>query len=262
MESEKINLHYITSGSKDLVKITFKNIEKCHSTKLIESEFTGEGLYKIKLQDFGENIMELSWIYVKDNLKRGIKCCIRGCWALYDGDQWDPMFNGNPFLNNPPINIVVDQPFRQQHANPGWGSYLIIAFFKEINGVQTYATPKDGWEIVMQSTAVHYSKNNPIHLINGSVDHVIGYDGRIHVVADYINRDSLVFTCPFCWSRYKKDGFPTKNAKKGVRHEHQPGPDSNNRIVYRTPHCHHGLYTDYIPDFEFAIWVTNKTVRC
>ena len=39
-------------------------------------------------------------------------------------------------------------------------------------------------------------------------------DGYMYVEASEINNRLIKFKCPFCWSRYKKDGNPYKKAKR------------------------------------------------
>lgn len=81
--------------------------------------------------------------------------------------------------------------------------------------------------------------------------------GYIHVIAEEIDNLDIKFTCPFCYTRYKKDGTPTKNAKNSI-HTHGSGNNFNNRVEYRTPHCG-GANSN--PDYEFAIHITNNTKK-
>ena len=53
-------------------------------------------------------------------------------------------------------------------------------------------------------------------------NYYIDNNNIVHIVADYVSRKELNFTCPFCWSRYKKDGTPTKTAKKITHYQRAP----------------------------------------
>lgn len=76
----------------------------------------------------------------------------------------------------------------------------------------------------------------------------------VHIVADYVSRKELNFTCPFCWSRYKKDGTPTKTAKK-ITHYHGSFT-TDNRSYRKFPHC-----DPKRNDKPFEIYVTNNTTK-
>ena len=56
------------------------------------------------------------------------------------------------------------------------------------------------------------------------------------VHCETIDNIHLTFTCPFCWSSYKKDGTPKKTAKP-VIHRHGSNGNFTNRTEHRIPHC-------------------------
>tara|TARA_Y100001937_G_scaffold13635_1_gene18026 strand:- start:505 stop:759 length:255 start_codon:yes stop_codon:yes gene_type:complete len=76
------------------------------------------------------------------------------------------------------------------------------------------------------------------------------------VEADVVTPTQITFECPYCWSKYKKNGDPYKTAKR-VRHIHGNDTHSNeNRTTTRTPHCLR------IGEFnEFLIEITENTIR-
>jgi len=77
------------------------------------------------------------------------------------------------------------------------------------------------------------------------------------VEANVITPKQIYFECPFCWSKYKKNGEPYKNAKR-LRHIHgNECHTSENRVTTRTPHCIHRNELDG----EFIINITENTVR-
>lgn len=77
----------------------------------------------------------------------------------------------------------------------------------------------------------------------------------INVVADIINKNHIIFTCPFCFSRYKKNGEPYRTATR-IRHIHGSSGDLSNRIEHRTAHC-----DKKINNRDFNIHITDDTVR-
>jgi len=75
------------------------------------------------------------------------------------------------------------------------------------------------------------------------------------IEAKMITPDHITFECPFCWSKYKQNGEPYKTAK---HHLHTHGNDtstSENRITYRSSHCHRPEYDEVI------INITDNTIR-
>ena len=77
------------------------------------------------------------------------------------------------------------------------------------------------------------------------------------VEANVITPKQIYFECPFCWSKYKKNGEPYKKAKR-LRHIHgNECHSSENRVTTRTPHCIHRNELDG----EFIINITENTVR-
>jgi hypothetical protein len=60
----------------------------------------------------------------------------------------------------------------------------------------------------------------------------------IEVRASYVSENTFGFECPFCWSKYKKNGAPCANAKR-IIHTHGTGGSIQRAIGknYREPHC-------------------------
>ena len=77
----------------------------------------------------------------------------------------------------------------------------------------------------------------------------------IEVHCDSIDYEHLYITCPFCYSRYNKDGTPSKNAKRVV-HIHKSNEDFSNRIEQRIPHC-----PTKKRNYIFNIVIDDKTER-
>lgn len=77
------------------------------------------------------------------------------------------------------------------------------------------------------------------------------------VEADVITPEHISFECPFCWSKYKKNGEPYKTAKR-LRHIHgNELRTSENRVITRSPHC---IRPNEL-NGQFIINITEKTVR-
>ncbi len=76
----------------------------------------------------------------------------------------------------------------------------------------------------------------------------------IYVIADRIDVDAVVFKCPFCWSKFKKDGKPYKNAKR-VEHFHGSERSTIRRETKRVPHCLAAAKNNR----EFLIAITEAT---
>ncbi len=75
-----------------------------------------------------------------------------------------------------------------------------------------------------------------------------------YVIADRISVDEVVFKCPVCWSKYKKNGQPYKNAKR-VEHFHGSERNTIRRETKRVPHC-----LDEAKNYrEFLIAITEET---
>ena len=73
------------------------------------------------------------------------------------------------------------------------------------------------------------------------------------VYAKSINRTQFYFECPFCWTKYKKNGEPSKNAKK-VIHCHGSNNELHNRKEHRSSHCptrYRGSFNIIIDDNTF-----------
>ena len=75
------------------------------------------------------------------------------------------------------------------------------------------------------------------------------------VFAKSVDKVHIRFECPFCWSKYKKNGEPTKNAKK-VIHLHGSCGELHNRIEHRGAHCINNKYNG-----SFNIIINDDTAR-
>ena len=75
----------------------------------------------------------------------------------------------------------------------------------------------------------------------------------VDVEAKTINDKTFTFECPFCWSKYKKNGDPYKTAKR-VTHIHGSNGDKSNRVEHRFGHC---VYKRT----DFNIHITDNTQR-
>lgn len=54
--------------------------------------------------------------------------------------------------------------------------------------------------------------------------------------ADWISKKQFAYTCPYCWTKVKKDGKPYKNARN-IQHIHGSCGDLSNRTESRSSHC-------------------------
>lgn len=83
-------------------------------------------------------------------------------------------------------------------------------------------------------------------------------DKHIVVIAKSIDRIHIKFDCPFCWSRYKRNGMPYATARRKV---HQHGSNGNliNRVETRGAHCDPLKFP--IDMLGFSIHVTDETIR-
>lgn len=59
---------------------------------------------------------------------------------------------------------------------------------------------------------------------------------NIEVHAHTITKEHFYYTCPFCWTKYKKNGEPSERGKQGT-HFHGTGEDLSNRRTHRSTHC-------------------------
>lgn len=86
-------------------------------------------------------------------------------------------------------------------------------------------------------------------------EYILDQNRECHIVAKSVDRKYLIFDCPFCLNKYKKDGTPFKNAK---RVEHIHGAEGfHNYSIGKAPHCSvFPKKCDY-----FIIYVTDKTQR-
>ena len=72
-------------------------------------------------------------------------------------------------------------------------------------------------------------------------------------IAKEINDKTFRYRCNKCYSRYKKNGEPCKNAYL-VSHTHGSNGDLSNRIEHRTSHCCGGSR-------EIEIIINDDTIR-
>lgn len=56
------------------------------------------------------------------------------------------------------------------------------------------------------------------------------------VIAHKIDKIHIYYECPYCWSKYKKNGQPSSKAKR-IIHSHGSCNDFSNRIENRISHC-------------------------
>ena len=64
---------------------------------------------------------------------------------------------------------------------------------------------------------------------------------EIDVIATKMDDVNFCYECPRCWTNYKKNGEPYKNAKHKM-HLHGSGNDFSNRIEHRISHCFKNNY--------------------
>ena len=83
-------------------------------------------------------------------------------------------------------------------------------------------------------------------------------DQHYYVHASAIDSKYVEFECPFCWTKYKKNGEPWKNAKR-VFHVHGSGGDLSNRITHKVPHCDRDRFPKDL--CGFAIAIDDSTIR-
>jgi hypothetical protein len=65
------------------------------------------------------------------------------------------------------------------------------------------------------------------------------------VKAHKMDNIHIYYECPYCWSKYKKNGEPTKTAKR-ITHQHGSDNDYSNRTENRISHC-------YEPNKSYAV---------
>jgi hypothetical protein len=58
----------------------------------------------------------------------------------------------------------------------------------------------------------------------------------IEVHAHTITKMQFYYTCPFCWTRYKKNGEPSLKGYPGT-HWHGSGGNLTNQRTHRVSHC-------------------------
>ena len=75
------------------------------------------------------------------------------------------------------------------------------------------------------------------------------------IVAYKINKTHIFVKCPFCFSKYKKNGEPYKTARNLI-HLHGSCGDLSNRIEHR---CHHS--NNNKNKFEWEIEINDYTIR-
>ena len=80
-----------------------------------------------------------------------------------------------------------------------------------------------------------------------------------HVVAKYVNKSQVTFECPFCYTRYKKNGDPAKSAKNATHVHTNSKGTTENQIFTRVPACGKRFPRQEFVEFEIA--VTDDTKR-
>jgi hypothetical protein len=78
---------------------------------------------------------------------------------------------------------------------------------------------------------------------------------KIEVTAKFVNNYQFGFECPFCFTKYKMNGDPYKNAKR-VIHVHGSEGILENRKTVREAHCNKDSNKRI-----FIINITDETVR-
>ena len=58
----------------------------------------------------------------------------------------------------------------------------------------------------------------------------------VSVVAKSVDKFYIRYECPFCYTKYKKNGEPYKTAKHEI-HKHGADGKLENRIEHRISHC-------------------------
>ena len=79
----------------------------------------------------------------------------------------------------------------------------------------------------------------------------------IDVIASHISKKTIKYTCPNCYSKYKKDGKPYNKAKRLI-HKHGSNNNLNNRIEHRSHHKCEGNSDSYD---SVNIHITDATIR-
>ncbi len=77
------------------------------------------------------------------------------------------------------------------------------------------------------------------------------------IVASKINKTHIFIKCPYCFSKYKKNGEPYKSSKN-IIHLHGSCGDLSNRVEHRSHHsnrCNHN-------NFDWKIIINDDTIRC
>jgi len=86
-----------------------------------------------------------------------------------------------------------------------------------------------------------------------------GENGAKDVKAAWIDDVHIAFDCPFCWTKYNKDGSPCKDAKPLEHHHGSGGDKTTNRVTHRVAHC--GGNPAAVVYNGFNIFITPDTVR-
>lgn len=81
-------------------------------------------------------------------------------------------------------------------------------------------------------------------------------NGRLCVRAIRIDSVHIEYECPVCWTSYKKNGEPTKRARRVV-HRHGSNNEFHYRREHRVTHC--ARVDGSSQPWEVYIYVTKKT---
>ena len=71
-----------------------------------------------------------------------------------------------------------------------------------------------------------------------------------------ISPRAIAFICPFCWSKYNKDGTPSKTAKRVVHIHGNHEGTLENRVLTRASQCDVRIFKG-----AFRIVVSDRTAR-
>ena len=73
-------------------------------------------------------------------------------------------------------------------------------------------------------------------ILNSDISNCNIIDGVLHVNALSIDKLMFRYECPLCYTKYKKSGYPRKNARHTI-HRHGSNGDITNRNEHRGSHC-------------------------
>ena len=62
-------------------------------------------------------------------------------------------------------------------------------------------------------------------------------DESFDIIAERVTEDYIIYSCPYCFSKYKKDGTPYKSAKSVYHMLGNEEQSDKNRIIHRGHHA-------------------------